>query len=77
MTEVVLQAGANQRLRCQSWFDVPATEMFAAPGTSGRTFASYLNSAGRVEAIWFPFTDNPWLKVWSVTPDQAVRSRGR
>ena len=26
---------------------------------------------GRIEAIWFPFTDTPWLKVWSVAPEQA------
>lgn len=24
---------------------------------------------GRAEAIWFPFTDKPWLKVWSVTDE--------
>ena len=28
-------------------------------GSGGRTFASYLTSAGRVEAIWFPFTRQP------------------
>ena len=28
----MLQAGANQRLRCQSWFDIPATELFAPAG---------------------------------------------
>jgi FAD/FMN-containing dehydrogenase len=74
VTEVVLQAGANQRLRCQSWFDVPATELFAN-STSGRTFTSYLSSAGRVEAIWFPFTEKPWLKVWSVSPSKPWFSR--
>jgi FAD/FMN-containing dehydrogenase len=75
ITEVTLQVGANQRLRCQSWFNIPATEMFATQGSSGRTFASYINSAGRVEAIWYPFTDNPWLKVWSVAPNKPFFSR--
>lgn len=75
VTEVVLQAGANQRLRCQSWFDVPATELFAPAGSGGKTFTSYLNSAGRVEAIWFPFTAKPWLKVWSVAPSKPLLSR--
>lgn len=75
ITEVVLQAGANQRLRCQSWFNVPATELFAPAGSGGKTFTSYLNSAGRVEAIWFPFTANPWLKVWSVAPSKPLLSR--
>jgi FAD/FMN-containing dehydrogenase len=75
VTEATLQAGANQRLRCQSWVNIPATEMFAPPGAGGRTFASYLDSAGRVEAIWFPFTDNPWLKVWTVKPAKPLFSR--
>ncbi len=75
VTEVVLQAGPNQRLRCQSWFDVPATELFAPAGSGGKTFSSYLNSAGRVEAIWFPFTSKPWLKVWSVAPNKPFLSR--
>ncbi|MFC6041534.1 cholesterol oxidase substrate-binding domain-containing protein [Nocardioides hankookensis] len=75
ITEVVLQAGANQRLRCQSWFDIPATELFAPAGSGGKTFESYLNSAGRVEAIWFPFTPKPWLKVWSVAPSKPIFSK--
>lgn len=75
VTEVVLQTGVNQRLRCQSWFNIPATEMFAPAGSSGRTVQSYLNSAGRMEAIWFPFTPNPWLKVWSVAPSKPILSR--
>lgn len=68
VTQVTLQVGANQRLRCQSWFNIPATELFAPAGSSGSTLSSYLDSDGRVEAIWFPFTANPWLKVWSVAP---------
>lgn len=75
VTEVVLQAGPNQRLRCQSWFDIPATELFAPAGSGGKTFTSYLSSAGRVEAIWFPFTPKPWLKVWSVAPSKPLFAR--
>ncbi len=75
ITEATLQVGANQRLRCQSLVNVPATELFAPQGSSGRTFASYIDSAGRVEAIWYPFTSNPWLKVWSVSPTRPLTSR--
>jgi FAD/FMN-containing dehydrogenase len=75
ITEVSLQATANSRLRCLSIMDVPWTELFAAPGTNGRTFASYLDQAGRVETIWFPFTDTPWLKVWSVAPTRPSTAR--
>ena len=74
VTEVTLLAEPNARVRCQSFLDIAATEMFAAPGSTGRTIDRYLAQSGRVEAIWFPFTANPWLKVWTKTPEQAVRS---
>lgn len=75
VTEVVLRVGSNTNLRCVSRTDIPAGELFAAPGTAGRTFESFLDSAGRVEAIWFAFTELPWLKVWSVSPDRPLTSR--
>lgn len=76
ITEVTLQVGDNQRLRCQSFVNVPAAELFAAPGSgASRTFASYVESAGRIETIWFPFTSCPWLKVWSVSPVKPLLSR--
>jgi Cholesterol oxidase, substrate-binding len=28
-----------------------------------------------VEAIWYPFTDTPWLKVWTVSPRRTPGSR--
>jgi FAD/FMN-containing dehydrogenase len=80
VTEVTLRASPNLNLRCQSFVHIPAAEMFAAPPAGsgpgvGRTFASYVESAGRVEAIWFPFTDRPWLKVWSVRRTKPLFSR--
>ncbi|MGH8080911.1 MAG: cholesterol oxidase substrate-binding domain-containing protein, partial [Lysobacter sp.] len=68
IVEATLQAGTNQRLRCQSNVNIPASELFAAPGSPGRTLASFLDKSGRVETIHFPFTSNPWLKVWTLTP---------
>lgn len=75
ITSATLQVGPNYRLRCQTWYNIPTAELFGPPGTSGRTFASYVNSAGRVEAIWFPFTDTPWLKVWTPTASKPFLSR--
>jgi FAD/FMN-containing dehydrogenase len=75
ITEVTLQVGANTRLRCQSFTDVPASALFGAPGSSSHTFASYVEEAGRVETIWFPFTTEPWLKVWTVSPRKPLLSR--
>ncbi len=75
VTDVRLRAGANANLRCVSRVDIPAAELFAAPGGGGRTLSGFLDEAGRVEAIWFAFTANPWLKVWSVAPDLPLGSR--
>ncbi|WP_406437897.1 FAD-binding protein [Streptomyces sp. NBC_01613] len=75
VTEVVLRVGANVNLRCVSRTDIPAAELFAAPGADGRTLASYLDESGRVEAIWFAFTEFPWFKVWSVAPTRPLTSR--
>lgn len=75
VSEVTLQAGANQRLRCQSLLNIPAAEMFGPAGSTGRTLASFVDSAGRVEAIWYPFTQKPWLKVWSVCPLKPATAR--
>lgn len=82
VTDVVLQVGRLQNLRCQSFVDIPYTELMGPPGQSGglltgaaRTFQSFLDSAGRAEIIWFPFTDKPWLKVWSVAPTKPLESR--
>ncbi|MFJ6084788.1 cholesterol oxidase substrate-binding domain-containing protein [Streptomyces sp. NPDC092369] len=75
VTEVVLRVGANAQLRCVSRTDIPAAELFAAPGSGGRTLASFLDESGRVEAIWFAFTEVPWLKVWSVSPTRPLTSR--
>ena len=67
LLEVTLRTGPAQKMRCVSRTDIRSTELFAPAGSRGRTLASYLESAGRVEAIWFPFTNAPWLKVWSVS----------
>jgi FAD/FMN-containing dehydrogenase len=75
VTEVTLLAGPLTQLRCVSRVDIPATELFAAPGSRGQTLASFLAATGRAEAIWFPFTGRPWLKVWSVSPQRPPTSR--
>lgn len=76
LTDVTLRVGANSNLRCVSRVDIPASEVFAAPGAgASRTLANFVESAGRVEAILFPFTTHPWLKVWSVSPTKPLLSR--
>lgn len=75
ITEVKLQVGSNQRLRCQTWVNIPATELYAPAGSPGRTYSSYIQSTGRITAIWFPFTSNPWVKVWTLAPTKPFFSR--
>jgi FAD/FMN-containing dehydrogenase len=76
LTEVTLRVGADTNLRCVSHVDIPTSELFAAPGSGAtRTLSSFVEAAGRVEAIWFAFTDKPWLKVWSVAPERPLTSR--
>lgn len=75
ITEATLACEPNPNLRCVSRVDIPAAEMFGPAGSYGRTLASFVDQTGRVEAIWYPFTDKPWLKAWSVAPVKPLTSR--
>lgn len=75
LTSVTMQASANTRMRCQSYTDIGWQELFGTPGAPGRTFESFLNKTGRLEAIWYPFTEKPWLKVWSICPKKPIFAR--
>jgi len=43
IVEATLQAGANQNLRCRSYFHIQASELFAPGGSGGQTMASFLD----------------------------------
>jgi FAD/FMN-containing dehydrogenase len=79
LVEAVLQAGEEVPLRCRSRIDLTADELFAAPGSElasrGNTFADFMDRSGRVEAIWFAYTDKPWLKEWSLSPERPASAR--
>lgn len=75
VVEAVLQVGVNQRLRCQSITDIPASELFGPVKPGARTLSRFADQTGRVEAILFPFSEQPWLKVWSVSPEKPEGSR--
>ncbi len=70
--EVELQVEVNHNLRCESFVDIPARDLFAAPGASENALERFLEESGRIEAIWFPFTEIPWLKVWSVAEQKPI-----
>jgi FAD/FMN-containing dehydrogenase len=76
ITDVTLRVRADSYLQCVSALTTPASRLFAAPGaTSTQSFAAMVERSGRVEAIWFPFTDRTWIKTWSVQPSCPSRSR--
>jgi FAD/FMN-containing dehydrogenase len=75
IVEATLRVAENHNLRCESHTEISADELFAAPGSSGRTFESFVDASGRAEAIWFAFTERPWLKVWSVSRRKPAGSR--
>jgi hypothetical protein len=80
ITEATLQLGPERYMRCQSITDVSIDDLFAAPGSRApNQYREYLDESGRSEIIWYPFTDKPWLKVWSVakTPPPGVRPVNR
>jgi FAD/FMN-containing dehydrogenase len=74
LVEATLEVVDNYNLRCQSFTDIPWQTLFAPPAgpESGKRFADFLSRDGRVEIIWFAFSENPWVHVWSVEPAQPV-----
>jgi len=87
LLSVTLQVVKNYNLRCQSYTNIEASTLFALPDEDGVPFidsvGDFLNKSGRIEVIWFPaFSTHgyphrsyPWLKVWTVTPEQPPGSR--
>lgn len=75
ITSVLLRTEPNVNLRCRSYTDIPNTELFAAQGSKGRTFASFVEETGRAEAIVFPFTKTSWFKTWAIAPTKPRESR--
>jgi FAD/FMN-containing dehydrogenase len=76
IVEATLRVAPNQRLRCVSRTDITADTLFAPPGQAGEhSFAALVEGCGRIETIWFPYTQSPWLKLWSVAPEKPATSR--
>ncbi|MCK2244394.1 MULTISPECIES: cholesterol oxidase substrate-binding domain-containing protein [unclassified Crossiella] len=76
ITEVTLRVGVNQRLRCQSFDHIPVATLLAPPTTAGPdSLAAWVRRHGRVNLLWYPYTDTPWLQVWSVEPQRPPTAR--
>jgi hypothetical protein len=81
LTYATFQVEPNYYLRCRSFLGIDWETMFAAPKEDGtpkeRSMAWFIERHGRAEAIWFPFTEKPWLKVWSVTSSEPKKNSKR
>lgn len=75
VTSVQLRVAQLSNMRCRSYITVPTWELFAKPGSWGRTVDSYLRSCGRIEVILFPFTSFPWVKTWEFSRYKPLLSR--
>lgn len=79
LLDATLQVIDNYNLRCQTFMNISWQTLFQAPSDSSpippNSLADFLSKTGRVEAIWFPFSDYPWFKVWSNSPTQPAGSR--
>jgi hypothetical protein len=69
LIDATLQVIPNYNLRCQSFMNIGIDTLCAPPNPQGpppsQSIADYLAQCGRMEVIWFPFTTNPWLKIWT------------
>ena len=70
LTEVTLTVVPNFYIEA-GYLYPRVDEFFAPPGSTltGHAFANLLQSLGRVEAIWFPFTSKPWVQTWKIVDD--------
>lgn len=87
IVDATLHVVDNYNLRCESRTDVPASTLFAAPQPAQQvppdSFADFFERSGRIEIIWFPFSDsppaplppaNPWLHIWTMAPQKPPAS---
>ena len=76
ITEVVLQVVPNYYLRCVSHTNIDWQDVFDT-NNEGSPFSmsNLLDKYGRVEVIWYPYTEKPWIKYWENTPVKPEKSR--
>ena len=79
ITQVTLKVIPNFNLRCQSIMDINKSVLFAPPAADGsnphNSFAYFLENNGRVASVWFPFTKNPWMRLYKNCSEKPQSSR--
>lgn len=69
LLEVTMKVIPNYYLEVVNWYP-KADDLFQDPSKpfSDNAIANLLDRYGRIEVIWFPFTDEPWVKTWEMIP---------
>lgn len=75
ITSVQLRVTSISNLRCRSYTNIPAGELFDPSTLFNRTFSGLLEAHGRVEIIHFPFTKHAWVTTWQISPSKPADSR--
>jgi FAD/FMN-containing dehydrogenase len=73
VTEVELEVAPARTMRCVSRTDVPASTLFGALGPDA--FATRVAETGRVEVLWYPYTEGTWIKEWTHAPTKPAESK--
>lgn len=71
LTSLTLRVIPNYYLQVKNWYPT-ADVFFQAPSSSlsPEALATMLDNYGRLEVIWFPFTDEPWIKTWELKTEK-------
>ncbi len=67
VTEVTLQAGPSQNLRCQSWVNISAADLFAPPASAGSCSTSSRPRSGSSRRASPSSPRGPTSSAWSAT----------
>ncbi|HET9649881.1 MAG TPA: cholesterol oxidase substrate-binding domain-containing protein [Microlunatus sp.] len=70
LTDVTLAVVPNYYLQVHNLYPPADTLFQPTGGASDQSLASLVGVYGRVEVIWFPFTDFPWVKAWERVEDR-------
>ena len=77
--EATLKVVPNYNLRCYSEIKTRAEVLFAPPGEDGsnpeKSIGRIVEESGRMEVFWFPFSECPWVKIWTMAATKPESSR--
>lgn len=69
ITEVTMQVVPNYFVELTSWYpDISIAFEAPAATQSAESVQTFVETYGRVEVLYFPYTNNAWVKTWKQVP---------